>query len=327
MHDSQTYVATASLKPRSKGFTLVELLVVIAIIGILIGLLLPAVQAVRSAARRMQCSNNLKQIGLAMHNYHGAFGKLPYGSGSCCTPANPEAYGGIWTTMILPYLEQKALYDKIDFNLHHMQLPTEIVETVIPGYACPADAGGAETILDGRFSRDNPAKAMGLWYTASMGPTRPDSCPLCPAGDTPSPNNYCCQGNNFGTNAGYGYPVGNSVGMFGRYHNSIRIEDVLDGTANTFMVGETLPRHCTFISAFAVNFNVSPTTIPINTMEDDRGKGSTLWWLTSGFKSRHAGGANFVMADGSVHFVMESIDFRLYNELGTRAGGEVVTLP
>ena len=114
--------------------------------------------------------------------------------------------------------------------------------------------------------------------------------------------------------------------MFMRHHNAIRFDDVRDGLTNTLMIGETLPRDCSFISTFAVNFNVSPTTIPLNTMESDNGVG-TSWWRTSGFKSRHPGGALFAMGDGSVQFLSESIDYRLYNHLGTRAGGEVAQLP
>ena len=107
-----------STNPQSTAFTLVELLVVITIIGILIALLLPAVQAAREAARRMQCANNLKQIALALHGYHEVHGSLPYAAGSCCY-GNPEAAGGIWTTMILPQLEQQGLYNQIDFNEVH----------------------------------------------------------------------------------------------------------------------------------------------------------------------------------------------------------------
>ena len=192
-----------------------------------------------------------------------------------------------------------------------------------------------------RFSRDNPGTALGLWYTGSMGPTIPDSCPFCPD-QNPSPGNSCCQGWNFGTIAGGGYPAGvypngnsypagsypagSTVGMFGRYHDAVRFADVRDGLSNTIMNGETLPGQCIFISAFADNFNVSPTTIPINTMVSDRGQGD-LWWETSGFKSLHPGGANFAMGDGSVHFFNESIDFPLYNALGTRAGRGVVAMP
>ncbi len=313
---------------RHHGFTLVELLVVIAIIGILIALLLPAVQSAREAARRVQCSNNLKQIGLALHNYEFTFGTLPYGSGDCCNRARPTAWGGTWATMILPQLEQIGLYNQIDFNKHMQDQPAAIVQTPIGVYACPSDGG--ELILDGRFDRDNPPKAMGLWYTASMGPTVPDQCPYCPD-PTPSKDNWCCQGHNFGSLPGGGYPAGSGVGMFMRYRNARTFAAIKDGLSNTIAVGETLPRQCSFISAFAVNFNVSPTTIPINTMQSDGPDGQhaagSSWWLTSGFKSRHPGGAQFLFGDGSVHFLADSIDHQLYSYLGHIADGQAVTIP
>jgi prepilin-type N-terminal cleavage/methylation domain-containing protein/prepilin-type processing-associated H-X9-DG protein len=313
------------------GFTLVELLVVIAIIAILVSLLIPAVQGARESGRRMQCKNHLKQIGVALRHYAAQHKTLPYGSGDCCTRTNPRTWGGVWTTMILPQLEQQPLYDAIDFQKNVQDLPVEILTTVIPVYICPADAGANDAVLDDRFARDNPPRALGLWYTASMGPTEPDACPFCPD-PTPRPGNWCCQGSNFGTRPGHGYPEGSSVGMFGRFRNAVRLATVRDGLSNTILVGETLPRQCAFISAFAVNFNVSPTTIPINTMLDDTGTGANLrnghsWWLTSGYKSQHPGGAHFVMGDGSVHFFPETIDYRLYNALGTRDGGENAAVP
>jgi len=317
------------------GFTLVELLVVIAIIGILVALLLPAVQAAREAARRIECSNNLKQLGLALHNYHTSHGTLPYGSGDCCGPG-PKTRGGIWTTMIFPYLEQQNLHDAIDFNLHTKELPADLVTTIVPVFICPSDGSANDAVLDNRFARDNPPRALGLWYTASMGPTEPDSCPFCSLGSSPSPPGspikYCCRGANFGTLPRHGHPAGTHVGMFGRFRNAVSFAQVRDGLTNTFMLGEHLPRQCSFISAFAVNFNVSPTTIPINTFESDAVSGGTrpngsYWWETSGFKSNHPGGALFCMGDGSIQFVSESIDYRLYNELGTRDGSEVVALP
>ena len=112
-----------------------------------------------------------------------------------------------------------------------------------------------------------------------------------------------------------------------RYRKAISFAMVKDGVSNTIMVGETLPRHCRFISAFAVNFNVSSTNVPINHMAVVPPGATSDWWTACGFKSRHPGGAQYLMGDGSVHFLTESIDFRLYNELGTRAGGEVVSLP
>jgi len=307
------------------GFSLVELLVVIVIIAILMAMLLPAAQSVREVARQMQCRNNLKQIGVAMHQYHATHETLPYASGSCCSRANPEAWGGIWPTMILPFIDQQKLHDRIDFKKHMQDQPEDVVTTIIPPYICPTDGNAGNAVLDGRFVRDNPPRAMGLWYPVSMGPTHPDACPWCPD-PTPKPGNYCCQGYNFGTNAGAGYPMGSTVGMFGRYKNAIRFGQVHDGLSNTIMNGETLPRHCYFNSAFSVNFTVYPTTIPLNTMEEDRGVHG-LWFRTCGFKSLHPGGANFLMGDGSVHFFPETIDFRLYNNLGTRAGGEPVTVP
>jgi prepilin-type N-terminal cleavage/methylation domain-containing protein/prepilin-type processing-associated H-X9-DG protein len=309
-----------------RAFTLVELLVVIAIIGILVALLLPAVQSAREAARRMQCTNHLKQIALAMHNYHGTHQTLPYGSGDCCDRSNPRAWGGVWPTMILPQLEQQNLHSAIDFNKHTQDLPANIVQSIVPFYVCPSDGNASNAVLDKRFSH-NPTKAMGLWYTACMGPTTPDQCPFCNGGAPPSPGNYCCQGHNWGTLPGDGYPEGNSVGMFGRFRNAITFGEVRDGLSNTIMLGETLPKTCAFISMYAVNFNVTSTTIPINTRDSDELSPGTNWWRTSGYKSQHGGGVNVAMGDGSIQFMTENIDYRLYNNLGTRAGGEVALLP
>ena len=313
---------------RRPGFTLVELLVVIAIIGILIALLLPAVQAAREAARRNQCINNEKQIGLAMHQYHDTQGRLPYAVETCCTEP-----GGTWVNRILPYLEQQALADQFDLTVTMFVAPNpRIVQIVVPVLICPSDPTASRPILPNRFAH-NVSPQLGLWYPVSMGPTMPDSCPFCPD-PNPSPDNWCCQGWNYGTNPnpGLGIPSGSSVGMFGRYHKpEVSFARVTDGLSNTIMNGETLPGHCAFSGAYATNFPVFPTTIPLNTMEDDGALGgefvSSRWFRTCGFKSQHPGGANFLMGDGSVHFFPEAIDFRLYNNLGTRAGEEPVTVP
>ncbi len=300
-----------------RGFTLIELLMIISIIGILIALLLPAVQRARAAAHRIQCVNNLKQIGLGLHNYHTAIRKFPYGTNGCCSNA-----GGNWTTMLLPYLEQTALYNQINFkgNLKDAAHAT-VVKTVIPAFMCPADPESGRPIME-RYSH-NATPEMALWYPASMGPIHMDSCPFSPD-PTPSQGNFSCQGYNFGTTAGGGSPANFSVGAFGRNTVSTRIADIRDGTSNTFMVGETLPGHCTFMGVFAHNFPLSGTSIPLNIMESANG---TNWYRTCGFKSLHGGGANFAMCDGSVHFVSQYIDYRLYNNLGTIRGGEVVSLP
>ena len=312
---------------RQSAFTLIELLVVIAIIGILIALLLPAVQAAREAARRMQCSNHLRQIGLAMHNYHTANSTLPFASQN----AGPPIARSTWTAAILPFLEYQNVYDLFDFNKPMAdQANRQAVQTVIPTYICPSDPQGHDPLIGGRiFDYKNPPGSMGLWYLACAGPTHEghsadNACVFCECNkDTPGdPECYCCQG----WASGAEQPRGNFVGLFGMDYRSIRFAEVSDGLSNTIMAGETLPGHCVFAGAYHCNRPIGWTQIPINIMENDGGQDGR-WFRTCGYKSLHPGGANFVMGDGSVHFFSESIDYRLFNGLGTRAGGEVVTVP
>ena len=303
-----------------RAFTLVELLVVIAIIGILVSMLLPAVQSAREAARRLQCKNNMKQIGLALHNYHTAHSTLPYGANF------PGGKGGTWAAMILPFLEQQNVYDKFDFTKAvHDPANAVATKTVIAGYICPADGDTSKALLGGRIqtTTHNAAGSMGLWYPASMGPTRDGtsaatSCIYCAA--SPQVGSFCC------ANTGDYGP--NGVGMMDRQSKTtVNFDMVRDGLTNTILIGETIPSQCTFNGAYNHNFPIAGTTIPLNTFEQSQEGVDSKWWSACGFKSRHPGGGNFVLADGSVHFFSDTIDYRLYNELGTRAGGEVVVLP
>ncbi|MBN2216784.1 MAG: DUF1559 domain-containing protein [Pirellulales bacterium] len=306
---------------RSRGFTLVELLVVIAIIGILIALLLPAVQAAREAARRMQCTNHLKQLGVALHAYHDNHQVLPFASGYTI------AQTGTWLSFILPQLEQQAIYDEINFEIM-MSDPrnSRPVTTPIHWIVCPSDPRSSEPIMncDSRVSGMNPNPSLKLWYPACMGPTHDDGCVYCPLGKTSSisPDSYCCQGWNFGSKE----PADNAVGMFGRYPSGVKFVDVTDGLACTIAIGETLPDQCLYNGAYANNFPLAGTSIPMNTFETCDVPGGK-YYEACGFKSLHPGGANFLMGDGSVHYLEEFIDYRLYNDLGTRAGGEVAALP
>jgi len=274
----------------------------------------------------MKCSNNLKQIAVAIHNFESSYERFPYGGGgiggsnpSCCTPPGPN-----WCVDIMPFAEQKNVVDALNLTVGLNDAANAAgVQQIIPMFICPSDPAASSPIMT-RFSRDNASPALALWYPASMGPTHMDSCPFCPNG-TPGPTNFCCQGYNFGTQAGGGSPAGTFAGIFGRTKvTRVRITDVTDGTSNTFLVGETLPGDCTFMGVFSQNFPLSGTSIPLNTFESAV---DTDWYRTCGFKSKHTGGANFAMGDGSVRFVATNVDFVVYNGIGTRAGGEVVNLP
>lgn len=311
----------------SAGFTLVELLVVIAIIGILIALLLPAIQAAREAARRTQCKNNLKQIGMALHNYHGAKKMLPMGAVlSSQKPPNSTINYGTWVYYLLPYVEENSTYQS--FKGLQLAMPSlankAAWQTVLSGFICPSDPDNSNPLLGGRNNdpSNNPydgttnTGSMGLWYPASMGPNNDRGCDFCPSSGN---GIWCCIG--VGPN---GFTE-NDIGMFRRHYQPIRFRQVTDGLTNTFMLGETLPSQCRFNGAYNANYPLVSITVPINILENDNGVDK--YWRTCGYKSRHAGGgADFTMGDGSVHFVSETIDYRVYCGLGTRAGGETVSV-
>ncbi|MBN1588793.1 MAG: DUF1559 domain-containing protein [Pirellulales bacterium] len=323
-----------------------ELLVVIAIIGILIALLLPAVQAAREAARRVQCSNRIRQVAVGMHSYHSALGTLPYGSeyysGGTGATTGPK---GTAMAFLLPYIEQQAIYDLFDFNyMFSSSRNRAAVQSPIPELTCPSDSQSAEPILEGRISSPtgNPPVCHGLWFAPSLGPAhdrwpgvRP--CVYCDAVTSYSNWSeanfvYCCQGYNFGS-GGFGWPTGVFPGMFARYKVGVKFKEVTDGLSNTIMLGETIPSHSVYNGMYMQNFPACLTSIPINNMMSDNGSdsagpGGTGWWQhTMGFKSYHPGGANFAMGDASVQFINETIDYQLYNAMGTRDGGETMYAP
>lgn len=319
--------AAARPNKASVGFTLVELLVVIAIIGVLVALLLPAVQAAREAARRSQCQNNMRQIGIGMQNYHDAHKSLP--QTTYYNESGLPQKGGLWTVLIMPFIEQQNLYNAFDLTVDNSmanRANREVIKTVIPGFTCPSDEESSKPIMTGRAVSHpgvNPDEVMGLWYPVSMGPTSTDTCVFCPGAKTSSSgtDNYCCQGWNYGTQS----PVNNSVGMFGRYPVGFKFSQVTDGLSSTFLAGETLPAQCSYISAFGPNAPLAGTAIPINLINEEKlDYGSHL--RSCGYKSRHAGGANMVMGDASVQFFSTDVDYALWNALGTRAGDEARSL-
>jgi len=344
---------------RRAGFTLVELLVVIAIIGILVALLLPAVQAAREAARRMSCGNNLKQYGLAIHNYHDVYKKIPtnqYHTVNGNTDVWSQNVVG-WQASILPFAEQQPLYDRI--NWLNNGLPVGVyssltgvtggaaVHTVNVPYAkCPSDTSASNGWGDA-----NIGNSWGS-YTGSTGSQRMDSggsgCAPYINPTIPAPAHYDANQGDYG-HANTTEPSHLS-GMFGRILiKQIGLESVLDGTSNTIMVGEVLIEcHDHSDGRGWWHFNQmnnahASTSAPINTMDtcwatkkkktacplwspSNRGLQVTpdTWNLSWGFRSRHSGGAQFVFADGSTHFLTETINYDTYQALGGRRDGRQV---
>jgi prepilin-type N-terminal cleavage/methylation domain-containing protein len=352
------------MKMRRVGFTLVELLVVIAIIGILVGLLLPAVQAAREAARRMQCSNNLKQLSLAMHNYESTYKALPClassqrfitatattGSAPGATPitSSNDWRGYTPHTCILPYVEQTALYNQINFGQAHYDtlvvgtLPPAIqtIRTKVSGFLCPSDKTYPSTTEIGQ-------------------------------------NNYgWSEGPNLGWNVGVGLQNG-----FWKRQFYVKFGDITDGLSNTIMAGEFVKGDndaTTYTNMGDIAGGAVPppagftATFPTQAMLEAYGQLSLaasashrtfagFRWAAPGFynaaintmagpnwkypaaencagcgqgdaqgvfpaRSRHTGGALHAMGDGSVQFITDNMDLRAYQGLGSASSGDSASL-
>jgi prepilin-type N-terminal cleavage/methylation domain-containing protein/prepilin-type processing-associated H-X9-DG protein len=283
---------------RHGGFTLIELLVVIAIIAILIGLLLPAVQKVREAAARMQCENNLKQIGLALHNYHDTSKAFPAGYVSAYdSNGNDTGPGWSWAAYLLPQMEQGNLAAAIRFD-QRIDAPANSGARVMPvkSYLCPSDAA-PPTFTAQRFdSAGNPVASI---------------CDV-------ASSNYIGV---FGVSE----PGVDGEGVFFR-NSAVRIADITDGTSQTLMVGERAHNlaPATWVGAVpgAEIFPYNSSNMVLgHTGESNGPAGPTE---SNHFSSRHTGGGNFLFADGHVQFLTSSVNQLTYKALSTRAGGEPV---
>lgn len=319
---------SAVRRPKS-AFTLVELLVVITIIGILIALLLPAVQAAREAARKSQCQNNLRQIGLALHSYHDAHGIFPPGGFIHLT--DYSKWRGSVLLRLLPYIEQQPLFDMFNLTSGTVAVDDQlfpngknlIYSISVPTYCCPTDT---RPLTLGAA----PSEKALANYTASVGPTTNNDNSSCSCSSYASWNAYAPQpwGGVYGTNK--------FAGPFYRICGCTAVADCKDGLSNTIYFGETLPMWSLHQqNGWAATNNgqgLACTLIPINydTSSQNASDGchaNCNYNMEHGFRSLHPGGAGFLMGDGSVHFLAETIDHWTYQYLGCKDDGHTAMVP
>ena len=321
-------MAVGSRSGSDQGFTLIELIVVIAIIGVLVALFVPAVQSAREAARRAQCSNNLKQIGLALHNYNQLHGALPPGYVSTWDPVflRERGPGWGWASMILPQLEQAPIHDRIDFRRQIQDSSQATVRTtLIASYLCPSDN-------------------MPSTWTASVGLVKVSGGailellrPLCDVA-----------GSNYVGVFGVGEPGVDGDGVFFR-NTSIRFADITDGLSQTLCVGERSIQlkkgrgQATWVGAvpgaqfWTCDAAASSDPDASGPCVKEDGSGMVLGHTGEGhgpgdpycdvnqFNSRHGRGANFLFCDGHVKYLNNSMDYATYKSLSTRASSELIS--
>ncbi len=307
-----------------RGFTLIELLVVIAIIAILIALLLPAVQQAREAARRTQCRNHLKQLGLAIHNYESTFSRLPmnrygdYGYSSSWGYAFEDSTSWSWLATILPYIDQAPLYQAA--NIPYVALKdSPQLRQPISLFRCPSDSeiGAGSRAMTTHYMRTN----LEVGLTTYKGVRGANFC----WGDwaNPGTGNHGCE------------PWEDGDGLFYPMHWT-RLQgwrDLVDGLSNTCVIGEDKFRaNATGPNIYGLGWTWAHSVeagasvaAPLNA----RSPGGVPyapndWQNQNGFHSPHVGGGHFTMADGSVRFLSENIALGLYRALGTIQGGEIV---
>jgi prepilin-type N-terminal cleavage/methylation domain-containing protein/prepilin-type processing-associated H-X9-DG protein len=296
---------------RQRGFTLIELLVVIAIIGVLVALLLPAVQQAREAARRTQCKNNLKQIGLALHNYHDSFNMFPSGwigvTNGALNIYGSNGWG--WAARLLPQMDQSPLYNTLNFNVSVAD-PSQLTQrtTKLPMFRCPTDIGLDQwTITDTAAVPLTPLATAN--YAGVFGVSDLHDCASGTSTSWPLPTSY---------------PQCGGEGTF--FHNSkVRLADITDGTSNTFVVGEhksNLNLNPQWYSTWAgVIPNAEDAIVRILGTADHTPNHPANH--IDDFSSHHTGGAQFVFGDGSVKFISTNIDLNQYKSMATRSTGDV----
>jgi prepilin-type N-terminal cleavage/methylation domain-containing protein/prepilin-type processing-associated H-X9-DG protein len=337
---------------RRSGFTLIELLVVIAIIAVLIGLLLPAVQAAREAARRAQCVNNLKQIGIALHNYHDAHQVFPPGYVSAVDKTVTDACGQdaengksvdlgpgwAWGSMILPQLEQQPAYNAVNFNLAVTFPANSTASTLsLTTYLCPSDSGGPALVpvLADPPDPNNAGSFSGSAVLTRV--SRGNYVGMFGLGEICAASGASSQPNVGG--------FGQAAGIFYRNSNT-SLNSVTDGTSQTIAVGER-SHNLSYVTwtARTVGGWLGKTALFEGGRDQFSASPEEAWTMVLGpvgledgertinnprahvedYWSQHPGGANFVFADGSVHFLKSTLSPAPWRALATRASGEVIS--
>lgn len=303
-----------NVRPRRAGFTLIELLVVIAIIGVLIALLLPAVQAAREAARRAQCVNNLKQVGLALAVYEGAHRVLPPGYVSNFKVDGTDTGPGWgWAAMILPQLEQSPTFSALNFSAA-VESPSNLTARlpIVSAYLCPSDYVGP---------------AWTAWMRDDAGNRTQAICDVAPS--------------NYAAMFGITEPGVNGEGLFFR-DSAVALRDIIDGTSQTIAVGERSHKlgeaTWTGVVTNAILFPPPGDADGIGRPRTENASGMVLGHAgerkgpgdptsdVNQFYSLHAGrGVNFLFIDGHVAFLKSTMNYKTYLALATRAGGEVIS--